>query len=141
MSWSTPFLNENEEWKAFHRLEPIFQKRKRHWSAFIHASPLWVRAATGGLLFLILDKLAHTLFPGAMSAHPVNTHAAIIAIFLIALLSGYRQTSLTPRYSWEPSPIRKLLVEKTVPIILAALLGVLGTLLTQFLIRKIWPSH
>lgn len=55
------------------------------------------------------------------------------------IVAGARHTTLTLRHSWDPSPFRQYVKEKIVSAIVAALLGILGTLLMTYLRHKYWP--
>jgi len=136
--WTSSGLTKADTWSAYHKLESVFNKRRRRWSALLHAIPwglnllLW--AAPGALFVLAfnLDSLSHLTHAATLG---LLTYAAIIA----ALVNGARHTILVPRHSWDPSPIHQYLTDKIVPLIVGAILGILGTLLAQYLSHKLWP--
>lgn len=53
--------------------------------------------------------------------------------------TGVRRTILTLHNSWDPSPTRHYLKEKLIPVVVGALLGIGGTILTLYLRHKFWP--
>jgi hypothetical protein len=140
--YASSAYDEAEVSSAYRRLKPIFERRKRHASAAARSVPFWIWIILNGLTPLLLAYLSHLLAPriGLKLATTLEWLLPLVYFFLL-LIGWASHTTLLPRNSYEPSPVRKLIVEKTVPTFLAVLLGVLGTLLTQFLIHKIWPTH
>jgi hypothetical protein len=133
---------EAEVSSAHRRLKPIFERRKRHLSAALHSAPFWAWLFISSVVPLLVHFLRLSLYQ-RIGPKPADPFADLLlaAYVLLLLASMLTYTTLSPRNSYDLSPTRKLLTEKALPIILAAAVGVLGTLLTQFLIHKIWPTH
>lgn len=41
--WRSSGLTREDTWYAFHKLEAVFQKRKRHWSTLVRSLPWWLK--------------------------------------------------------------------------------------------------
>lgn len=137
--WSAWSLSEPEQWGGFSRLEPIFQKRKRHWSALVHFKP--------ALSFLAFSVAIYFMLPVGVLFYNRTNHALAVTAALLAAatlilvgLLGFLNTFVVPRHSWEPSPARRFLAEKAIGWILGPLLGALALYLLQMLIHRITQS-
>jgi len=131
-SWRSYGLTREATLTAYHKLEPIFKKRKRHWATFARTVPwwFWVLVGAGSDALLHLTHVATSTF---------KSHIPLVAIYLLAFIVGARHTSVVLRHSWEPSPFFVYLKDKIIPLIAGALLGIFGTLLTGYLKRRFWP--
>jgi uncharacterized membrane protein YhaH (DUF805 family) len=139
--WRTSGLTEENAWTAYRRLKPIFERRKRRLSAFTRSIPFWGWIITGLLAPLLLHFVAHTFEPKISYRSAEWLEKLLVVTYIIVFIgSGFRHTTLSPQKSHERSFSRTLLVEKIIPTIGLTLLGVLGTLLTQFLMHKFWPK-
>ena len=71
--------------------------------------------------------------------------AGIMIVFILAMLFAERllgpRSTVTLRYSYDQAARREERNSKLLFAILGFVLGIAGTLLTQFLSRLIWPSH
>jgi hypothetical protein len=135
--WVPTGFSKEETWAAFRKLQPIFKKRKRLWSTFLHSFPWWLSTPVVCAFLLLfpqtpLEKLMPRNVAGAIML-------LLYVLIFIAIALGARSTYLTPRYSWDPSPFRHYLKDKLIPVVTGALLGIGGTILTLFLRHKYWP--
>jgi hypothetical protein len=137
--WQSSGLTKEDTWAAFHKLEAVFQKRKRTWSTLLRSLPSWLRWA----LWLAAVWLAPFLrFPLYKLMSHRTAHAITLlsyGIIIAAAVIGARNTTLTLRHSWEPPPFRQYVKDKLVPVIAGALLGIGGTILAMYLRHKFWP--
>jgi hypothetical protein len=130
--WRSYGLTREATLPAYHRLEPIFKKRKRHWATFARTVPWWVWVLVIGAVDLLLH-VTHVM------TTTFNSHIPFIVICVLAFITGARHTSVVLRYSWEPSPFFVYLKDKIIPLIAGALLGIFGTLLTGYIKHRYWP--
>jgi hypothetical protein len=131
-SWRSYGLTREATLAAYHKLEPIFKKRKRHWAAFIQTIPWWA----WGLVVVAADLLLHL---SHLVTSTFKGHIPLMVIYALAYITGARHTSVALRHSWELSPFFVYLKDKIIPLIAGALLGILGTLLTGYLKHRYWP--
>lgn len=149
--WDTYGLTTTEDWSLHSKLEPIFQARERPLTALVHRIPssfLWLGLGILGtlILFPLLVKyslpfmsygipLYRALLPPAVAlVLLLIVHASLTSTHTILVLRPYSESSAQRRESanrkaWDFAKI-----------LLAAVLAVAGTLLTQFLIHKVWPK-
>ncbi len=140
--WGSSGFTEEEKWRTFRKLEPIFKRRKLRWRSWVHnhmalAIVLFALACmatmTSGLM--LLDNKIPTI-PKAVVFLPSLLLGVTIAMAL------FRNSALTLRHSWDPSPHRQYIRDKLFPVILGALLGaslgIGGTLLVQYVTHKYW---
>jgi hypothetical protein len=125
---------------AFNQLSPIFEKRKRTFIASLRATKRSTWVAIFALL--LIPSIAFWLQQKPVTINP-RALAPLIATLLALLLPMADMlpvSSVLPRNSYDTPPLKKYLLEKVLPIVIGFVLGIASTLLTQLLIRMIWPA-
>jgi hypothetical protein len=139
ITWYSLGLTKGDTWSVFHKLQSVFQKRKRLWSTFLHSLPWWLSWPLWIVSLWLIPFLRyplHKLVPeGAADAIVLLSYG----IFITAVVIGVRPTILTLRHSWDPSPFRRYITDKMIPIIVVFLLGIVATLLEEYVRHKYWP--
>jgi hypothetical protein len=137
--WRSSGLTKEDTWSAFHKLQTVFQKRTRGWSALFRSLPSWLVWFLWTVAVSLLPLLRFPLYK-------LMPHRAAYAIVLLsygtiitAAVIGARHTTLVLRHSWDPPPIRQYVKDKLIPVIIGALLGIGGTILAMYLRHKFWP--
>lgn len=137
--WDSPGLTKGQDWETFRKLESVFRKRTRSWSAFARSLPAWLRI----LLWVAVVWLTPLLrFPlRRVVSHEVAdwTTLAVYVAALVASALAFRHTTIVLHHSWESSPVRHYMKDKIVPIVVGAILGVGGTILGLYLKHRYWP--
>jgi len=143
--WSSYGYTSEDAWSAYHKLEVIFNRRPRRWSAFYQSLAVWHSLL---IWFLSWAVISAVLYPAVSPRLHMNDKLGavmLISMFLTLgiqiplLAAGYRQTPIMCRYSWEPSPLGSYLKDKIVPLVIGAVLGSLVTLIELFIQHKFWP--
>ena len=141
--WRSSGLTKEDTWSAFHKLDAVFQKRKRHWSALFRSLPWWVKwpplYVFGPLFPLLRFPLYKLMSHRAADATVLLSYGVIIMAIITAALMGARHTTLALRHSWDPSPFRQYVKDKLIPVVVGALIGIAGTILGLYLRHKFWP--
>jgi hypothetical protein len=140
-------LTTNEDWGLFHRLEALFETRKRRWKKLLHAHSKvsnWIYGATSALLFVALGPLVALRFvpriPTWFPWTPLVLFIVILAALVISLRIGLSSHSIvifhnrTDHASRGQEQIVKTLLDIS-KLVISFLLGVL----TLYLKHKYWP--
>jgi hypothetical protein len=150
--WFAYGLNDNEEWGLFHKLEPIFEKRRLAWKSALHSHPrasyMVYGAASALLLFLVptlflipfinrVPRIASLLTN--LTEFSVLGTVTLVVLFL-ALRLGLRSHSVVIfRNHSDYSTQRRALIWKTIPEFVKIVAGFLLGLLTLYFKHKFWP--
>jgi len=136
-------LTQNGHLGLFHQLDALFQSKASAWRKLLHshraASNQLYGAATALLLVLmgapfLLIRYSHPPWPTVAIGL-----LALNALFLIALRVGLRtHTVVSFRPRSEASALRREHTWKILPLLISAVLAILGTLLVQYVIHTIW---
>jgi hypothetical protein len=137
--WSSWGLSKEDTWSAFHKLQPVFKKRIRLWGSLLQSLPWWAGWPLWLAFLWLFPEIDHPLAKLMPQRAAIVTALFLYAFGILAVAFGSRETYLTPRYSWEPSPVRHYLKEKLVPVVVGTVLGIGGTILGLYLRHKFWP--
>lgn len=142
-TWSSSGFTKEQTWDAYHKLESIIDNRKSRWRRTLHSCPWWLGALLANVGFILLvpllaalDRLLLNFIPPAV-VYPLLFVMGGILISII--VSGIRDTTISLRNSWDPSPLTSYLKDRLIPVALGALIGLAGTLLGLYLKHKYWP--
>src|SRR5258708_7952386 len=140
-SWLSYNVSNDGKWATYRKLESIYSHRKIRWRAAIGALGFWTWMGVslfGNTVVVFLIGKFTRLWPNGAGW-----------IFIYILLSNgvlalalFRNTVVVLQDSSEPSGFKGILsksIPQIVGAILAAFLGVVGTLLVQYIHRKLWP--
>jgi len=135
--WSTG-LTRADAWETFHKLEAIIKPKSTRLETARGATSLFVTLAAMAATVFLAIKLSPNHADAAASA-------AVLTVFILAILFAERllgpRSTVTLRYSYDQAVRREERNSKLFFAVLGLVLGIAGTLLTQYLSRLIWPSH
>jgi hypothetical protein len=138
--WGTGATDEQRA-SAHRQLKPIFDRRKRHITTFARSIPYGTLTIAVFVAIPLAELFAHSIQPRVGSTLAQVPALLVLAMYLLPTVPQLIPLSpIIHRNSYDPSPLRKLLTEKNVPLLIAGIIGIAGTLLTQFLIHRLWPK-
>jgi hypothetical protein len=139
-TWLSVGLSRDGQWATYRKLEALLRHRKR-WTATLRVIPAWVLNAVG-LIFLLAIWVTPKSSPYFRITASVSILCyAVLTVLLITRLLWH--TVVVLQDSSEPSGFSGILsrsVPQIVGAFLGAFLGVIGTLLVQYILHKYWPS-
>jgi hypothetical protein len=145
--WYAFGLTTNDDWGLFHRLEALFETRKRRWKKLLHAHSKmsnWIYGATSALLFVALGSLAALRFvpriPTWFPWTPLVLFIVILAALVISLRVGLSSHSVVIfRNRADHASRGQEQVVKTLLEVSKLVIGFLLGVLTLYLKHKYWP--
>ena len=137
----------DDDWGLFHKLEALFEARKRPWKKLLHAHSKvsnWLYGATSALLFVALGPLAALRFvpriPTWFPWTPLVLFIVILAALVISLRVGLSSHSIVIFHNRADHASRgQEQAVKTLLEIFKLVIGFLLGALTLYLKHKYWP--
>jgi hypothetical protein len=143
--WLSSGFTKEDTWKAYHKLQPIFEERTPYWRGFIQSLPGWLFGASGLLTFFVLAPILRSLLnPHMPPTLAYELSEALSFALVIAIVMGrFPHTTVILRHASEPSTVLQGLRDKLPTALIGAALGsvltFLLTLLGLYLKHKYWP--
>jgi hypothetical protein len=136
--WWSYGTSRDGQWATYRKLEALFKHRKR-WTAALHAIPLWLWFTVSLFPSVIISVTPKSSpFFWIIASVGISVVTAMVVLGIVRL----RHTVVVLQDSSEQLGFKGV-VSKSVPQIvgafLAAFLGVVGTLVVQFILRKYRP--
>jgi hypothetical protein len=143
--WTTKGLTKADTWRAFHKLETVFERRKIRWRGFlpqdvgtIIASLTLILSLSSFFVMRAFDAIYHFV------PKSVGLISALILLVIAALLGGIgffltRHSVAVLRYSWDQAAQRE---DRNTKILIGAVSALIAFLLgvaSMALKRKYWP--
>jgi hypothetical protein len=139
--WGVVGLDDQEEWWMFRKLHGLFKSRLRLWRYFLLESPwlltILMGSAAIGLVLLLMSRPPSSPMPAF--PRPPLAWMLLYMLAFATLVAAYGHTIAIFRYSWEHAALRRDLFQRIIPVLIGALLGIVGTILVTYLRHRFWP--
>lgn len=152
--WWSAGLTRGDAWETHHKLEAIIRPRVVLLGVLARTRPgaLYTALGAAAMLGAFLALLATYVLAHKFVPHLLTSWYGSLIIGLLegtAVVLGFKLTNLifeprsnvTLRYSYDQTARREERNSKLFFAVLGFVFGVVGTLLSQYLSKLIWPSH
>ena len=144
--WTTEGLTKADTWRAYHKLETIFERRKIRWRNLLPGD-------AGSLAFLLVEcflvlvlllgyrtgKIIYKLAPTHLELASYLLALAIVALITPAAFFLMRHDTVILRYSWDQAAQREDRNTKILIGAVSALIAFLLGIATMALKGRYWP--
>lgn len=144
--WTTNGLTKADTWRAFHKLETVFERRKIRWRNLLPRETESVRFVLVMFLLLALlffgsgaARVIYKLAPSHEEFVSVSFTLAALALITAVTPLVLRHSVVVLRYSWDQAAQREDRNTKILIAAVSALTAFLLTVLGYYLKHKYWP--
>ncbi len=134
IQWTTSGLTKADTWRAFHKLETVFERRKIRWRNLLPQNPVSILVVLWSFLMLALS-----VFGSSIGRIVNKISLAILALIVPLGVFLTRHGEVTLRYSWEQAAQREDRNTKIVIAGVSALIAFLLGVASLALKHKYWP--